>query len=393
MSVHNNSVAFIGYGLYAGGAEKNLLYISSYLQKKGIETDIICLKNINEYKIQHKEIIKRIHIKKVLNMQSKIPILAYPLSVLTVFVWLFQTILKKRYDVLISVVEYYPSYLVVFFAKILRKKAVLIIGDNIYSDLKKKGRFIRNLHLFLSRLSFKHADSIICVSVGLADELKSIFNINKEKITTIHNGVDISSIQKYAKYPLPKMVQPFFKNSRIIVTLGRLVDKKNHELAIKALQYTNKHIEYIIIGKGPLEHYLKRLVHKQGLEDRVIFVGFEEKNPYPYIAHSDLFLFPSRYEGFGNVVVESMACGTPVMAVNCEYGPQEIITKEGQKYGLLIGELGEQISPKRLAKNIDRFFNLNKNKLTRLKLNSKRRASCFTEEKMCSAYYNLIKEV
>ena len=68
-----------------------------------------------------------------------------------------------------------------------------------------------------------------------------------------------------------------------------------------------------LLGEGPLRPELERLAQQSGVADRVHFVGFQ-KNPYPFFAQADAFVLSSRYEGFPNVVLEALACGTPVIA-------------------------------------------------------------------------------
>jgi glycosyltransferase involved in cell wall biosynthesis len=88
-----------------------------------------------------------------------------------------------------------------------------------------------------------------------------------------------------------------------------------------------------ILGTGPLESSLRGLASSLGIADRVRFLGFK-KNPYPYMRSADCFVLSSAWEGFGNVLVEAMICGTPVVATRCSFGPEEII--DDRHSGLLV---------------------------------------------------------
>ena len=89
----------------------------------------------------------------------------------------------------------------------------------------------------------------------------------------------------------------------------------------------------IILGTGPLQAELTTLVKQLGLTDAVDFAGFHT-NALPFIRQADAFLLSSRCEGFGNVIVEALGCGTPVISTRCEYGPAEIL--DNGRFGLLV---------------------------------------------------------
>src|SRR5690554_369115 len=116
-----------------------------------------------------------------------------------------------------------------------------------------------------------------------------------------------------------------FKNS--IVTIGRLVDQKNHLTLIKSFKkvvqkYPNQKL--IIIGTGPLKEKLEKSIDELSLQNNVILFGIT-KNPYKYISQAKLFVLPSLYEGFPNVLCEAMLCKVMVLSSNCKSGPDEIL--------------------------------------------------------------------
>jgi len=89
----------------------------------------------------------------------------------------------------------------------------------------------------------------------------------------------------------------------------------------------------MILGEGEERPNLEALVRELGLEEDVALPGFVE-NPYKYMKRAAVFVLSSRWEGFGNVLVEAMALGTPVVATDCPSGPAEIL--EGGKWGRLV---------------------------------------------------------
>ncbi|MEA2738706.1 MAG: hypothetical protein QOH05_2013, partial [Acetobacteraceae bacterium] len=130
---------------------------------------------------------------------------------------------------------------------------------------------------------------------------------------------------------------PWFEQPRgpVFVTAGRLVPQKDHETMIRALAIHRQRMDsrLIILGVGPRYEILKDLTKQLNLTDAVDFIGFRA-NALPFLRQADSFLLSSRCEGFGNVIVEALGCGTPVISTRCEYGPAEIL--DGGRYGVLV---------------------------------------------------------
>lgn len=122
----------------------------------------------------------------------------------------------------------------------------------------------------------------------------------------------------------------------VILAIGRLHKQKDHACLIHAFKSVQEAIpaaRLLIIGEGEEFNCLNELVRGLDLSHLVRFEGFKD-NPYPYYKNCDLFVLSSRWEGFGNVLVEAMACGAPIVSTNCPGGPKEIL-KNGL-YGVLV---------------------------------------------------------
>jgi len=104
---------------------------------------------------------------------------------------------------------------------------------------------------------------------------------------------------------------------------------------IKAMGLLRERMRFrvVILGEGPERPNLERLTVQQGLADRVFFLGFQQ-NPWRFIGRAAVFVLASRYEGFGNVLIEAMACGIPVVTTAAPFGPEYIVA--GQDCGLLV---------------------------------------------------------
>lgn len=114
-----------------------------------------------------------------------------------------------------------------------------------------------------------------------------------------------------------------------VLFVGRLVDLKNPELAIEAATLAGARLT--MLGAGPRREELEAFVAERGLGDRVDLAGF--RPPWDDYAAHRVLLLTSDYESFGNVIVESLAAGTPVVSVDCDFGPREILA--GARYSTL----------------------------------------------------------
>lgn len=130
-------------------------------------------------------------------------------------------------------------------------------------------------------------------------------------------GVDIARIREMDIDRAAKKRElgvPFDKI--LVLSVGEMIERKNHEVIIRALAKTgDKDIYYAIAGKGPLKGYLSDLAKELGVSDRVIFLGFRT-DVYELYHAADISAFPSRIEGLGLAGVEAMAAGVPLVSSN-----------------------------------------------------------------------------
>nr|WP_259406078.1 glycosyltransferase [Shouchella clausii] len=127
------------------------------------------------------------------------------------------------------------------------------------------------------------------------------------------------------------------RNAKVIVTVGRLHVQKDYPTLLRAFANLQQNelpeARLLFIGDGEENEPLKKLAFELGVRSVVDFAGFQP-NPYAYMKKAHLFALSSAWEGFGNVIVEALATGTPVVATDCPSGPREILA-DG-KYGQLV---------------------------------------------------------
>jgi len=176
---------------------------------------------------------------------------------------------------------------------------------------------IRSLLRALVRRIHRRADCVLAVAEDLGGRLAR--ETPGATTRVIHNPIDLDAIAAAARRSPPETpTRPF------IVAAGRLVRQKGFDLLIDAYAscLEAREFELVILGEGPLEADLKRRAQALGVGAVVRFVGFQA-NPWAWFARARLFVLPSRWEGFGNVVAEAMACGAPVLVSDCDFGPRE----------------------------------------------------------------------
>lgn len=180
---------------------------------------------------------------------------------------------------------------------------------------------------------YRMADARVGVSRGVAQDVAVLAGMPSAAFEVIHNPVPPRPIPSQEDMRLAEALWAVPPGGRI-VHVGSLKQQKNHPLLLRAFAgITDPDARLMLVGTGQGEASLRALAVELGIAERVIFAGFHP-DPTPFYRSADLFALSSDYEGFGNVIVEAMACGTPVVSTDCPSGPAEIL--ENGRYGRLV---------------------------------------------------------
>jgi glycosyltransferase involved in cell wall biosynthesis len=253
------------------------------------------------------------------------------------------------------------------------------ISTSFILESKWTYRFLGLSYRLLSPL----VSRAVGVSRGVAMELEQIAGLPHERVLTINNPVVGPDFRARCEEPAD---HPWFEQGlSVFVTAGRMVPQKDHETMIRALAIHRQRFDgrLIILGTGPLSDKLHALVAQLGLGRSVDFLGFRS-NVLPYIRQAQAFVLSSRCEGFGNVIIEALGCGTPVISTRCEYGPAEILD-EG-RYGVLV----ETRNPAAMADAMDRVATLRERFPAEM---LRQRAGEFSYAACASRYMGLFKSL
>lgn len=177
----------------------------------------------------------------------------------------------------------------------------------------------------LVKLLYNKADKVVAISEGVRQDLIDNFGIKEEKVCTIYNCYNVNEIQEKAKKQCEEI--HIEKDAFTVATMGRFIHLKGQWHLLRAFKEVLKEepkAKLYILGEGELNGYLHKIVEELNMQEAVVFCGFL-KNPFSLISKVKLFVFPSLGEGFGNALVEAMACGVPCIASDFKYGAREIL--------------------------------------------------------------------
>ena len=177
---------------------------------------------------------------------------------------------------------------------------------------------------------YSKADVVVAVSKGIAVDFINNFRLSREKIVTIYNGINLEEIEQQKTEELGAETQQFIAGGRVFCNVGRLDYPKAQWHLIRAFKKVHsncKDARLLIVGDGDYRSYLETIIRGSNLEEVVKLVGFQT-NPFKFLANSDIFVFPSMFEGFPNSPVEALALGLPVITTDFHNGAREILTPE-----------------------------------------------------------------
>ncbi|WP_024611247.1 glycosyltransferase [Pseudoalteromonas sp. TB64] len=304
--------------LVGGGAEKVMLTLAEKIAQQHNVT-ILSLANSIEYSIP-----------KVLNVESLFAHRASKVdrfwqrknSVLKLEAW-FE---KKQseigdIDLVLSNLDRSNNLL----SKSNIKNVHFVIHNSVNAELARQKKLGPFSYLYLKKSKQNlNGKSLICVSKGVEKEITQGDLINPSAIATIYNPFDFEKINQQANEQNNNI-----PNEPYLIHVGRLAKQKRHDILFAAFAKLDKKYKLVLLCNKPAKAL--KLAQQYGIEKQLVVPGFQQ-NPYNWIKQAEALLLSSDFEGFGNVIVEALAVGTPVVSTNCTFGPSEILTGELSKY-------------------------------------------------------------
>lgn len=304
-----------------GGVERMIVNLCTGFSQRGYQVDLLLIKDKSDH-LQH--------------LPENVNIIRLGTKHAYSSLWKLRDYLRKvRPDALLSAKE--RANRIALLARKLSGVNIPVavrLGTTVSAALEGKSGLRRWLWFWPMKLTYQHADVVIPVSQGVANDVINITGINPAKVKVIRNPVISPRLFELSQATLDHAAW-FDHSMPTLVAAGRFTRQKDFITLIKALAQVNqtRPCRLVILGEGKLRDEYLALAEQLNILDRLLMPGFTH-NPYPSLLHADCFVLSSAWEGSPNVLTEALALGTPVVATDCPSGPIEIL--DNGKYGPLV---------------------------------------------------------
>ena len=310
-------VAFLIHDLRDGGAERITVSLANGVAARGFEVDLVLVneKGKQSYFESIEPSVRVRSLKQTRTLTSALGFRDY-----------FN---DANPDVVISALTHINVSAVIGRLLARNKPRLVVVEHNQMSkNIGRKKGFVRLAYAVVPRV-YRLADLIGVVSGGVKSDFVALTGIPADRVEVLYNPVVTPELRHQCR---EEPDHPWFRKGEppVILGIGRLTEQKNFPMLIEAFTALRKHRDarLMFLGQGADRVELEAQAKATGFGDDIAFPGFVD-NPFAYMSSAAVVALSSNWEGLPTVLIEAMACGTPVISTDCPSGPAEIL-KEGE---------------------------------------------------------------
>ena len=317
----SDRVAVFMQDLKGGGAERVMVNLALGLADRGLQVDMVLVRNEGDHLPSLGDRIRIVTLGTRRTIRSITALAGY---------------LRRERPVAIVSALVHVNIAAILAARLARVGTRVVVTEhsNVSNDRANEPRPLVSLAFAAMPLLYRLADRIVAVSSGVADSLARAARVRRDRVDVIYNPVVSPKLIQLAA---EQVEHPWLSPDAppVILAVGRLTDAKDFPTLLRAFAAlrARRAARLVILGEGERRPELETLVQSLGIVDDVWLPGFV-RNPYAWMARARVLALSSRWEGLPTVLVEAMACGTPVVATDCPSGPAEILSNG--RYGRLV---------------------------------------------------------
>lgn len=297
-----------------GGADRVTTTLLRHLDRSRFELELALVKIEGPF-VQDVPSDVRVHDLKVPRLALAVP----PLM---------QLIRARRPDVVFSTAS--AANPIASLAHALARSPARLVLSERNAFFRGRPRDIKqHIEVLLKRVTYGRAATVTAVSQGVADQLVSALNLPSSRVHVVFNPMVEDDLARRAAEPIE---HPWFEPGQppVVIACARLVEQKDYPTLLDAFARVHQATgaRLFVLGEGPLRETLEAKARALGLGDAVCLYGFD-KNPFKFMSRARVLMHSSRAEGLPGALIQAMACGTPVVSTDCDFGPREVIARSG----------------------------------------------------------------
>ena len=330
----NKSALFFVNSISNGGAERVCINLANELLKQNYKVDFIVLDNNDKKMYQIDDRIKVYNLN--INHKNKLK----KIGKILLSIYKVNRIIDKREDngEYALITSHLPMSNILTRFSSVGDRAIYVFHTTMRFYDKNNSSALKSVLKFILKNR-----KIVCVSKGLENECKKKYNMKYSRFATIYNPINSNEINNKKKEEI-SLKEPY------ILLVGRFCEAKRQERMLEIF-YKGKFYEkykLVFCGTGDLEKEIKNKTKQLGIQDKVVFLGWQD-NIYKWMSKCEILVSTSDIEAFPMTLIEAIVCKAKIVSSNCEFGPNEILTKEYSDFLVEVDNIDEYIKKIRVA--------------------------------------------